>query len=128
MIPLQVPTPGSRSTEVAKILHYGDPKLDEEIIIPSYESSTRNIENINPLTIEDLSKILDQSTQQARLYTNPILINVDELNKVVADSRKAKVKTKKPPSTFDATKLLLLPPLSPPKVVIDAWEDIGKQE
>ena len=36
-------------------------------------------QNINPLTIEDLTKILDQSTQQARLCSSPILVSVDEL-------------------------------------------------
>ena len=34
---------------VARILHYGDPKLDEEIFIPSYESSTLTIEKINEI-------------------------------------------------------------------------------
>ena len=36
-------------------------------------------QNINPLTIEDLSKILDQSTQLAQLCSSPILVNVNEL-------------------------------------------------
>ena len=35
--------------------------------------------NINPLTIEDLKKILDQSTLQARLCENPVMVSVDEL-------------------------------------------------
>ena len=77
-------------------------------------------QNKNPLTVEDLSKILDQSTQQPHLCTNPIFVNVYELNKVVENSYKAKVQTQEPPSTFDATKLLLLPPPHPPKVVIHA--------
>ena len=93
-------------------------------------------QNINPLTIEDLSKILDQSTQQACLCTNPVLVSVDELNKAVQNSSKAKVKTQEPSSTFFSNKLLLLPPPSPPRVVSDALqmlsaitrEDIGKQE
>ena len=44
MIPLQVPTPGLSSIKVAIILHYGDLELDEEIIIPHYESNTLTIE------------------------------------------------------------------------------------
>ena len=32
-------------------------------------------QNINPLTAKDLSKILDQSTQQARLCTNLVLMS-----------------------------------------------------
>lgn len=35
-------------------------------------------QNINPLIIEDLKKILDQSTLQAKLCDNPVLVNVDE--------------------------------------------------
>ena len=31
-------------------------------------------QNINPLTAEDLTKILDQLNQQAQLCTNPILV------------------------------------------------------
>ena len=65
-------------------------------------------QNINPLNIEDLSKILDQSTQQAQLCTNPVLVSVDELQKVVADLKEVKVKTQEPPSTFKTIELLLL--------------------
>ena len=36
-------------------------------------------QNINPLTAKDLKKILDQSTLQAQLCNNPILVSVDEL-------------------------------------------------
>ena len=36
-------------------------------------------QNINPLTTEDLSKILDQSTQLAQLCSSPIMVSVDEL-------------------------------------------------
>lgn len=47
--------------------------------------------NINPLTVEDLKKILDQSTQQAKLCTNPISVSVDELRKVVVNTIRDKV-------------------------------------
>ena len=36
-------------------------------------------QNINPLTIEDLKKILDQSTLQAKLCENSVLVSIDEL-------------------------------------------------
>ena len=46
-IPLQISAPGSNSTKVARVLHYGDPTLDEEIVIPKYDYSTMNIDQIN---------------------------------------------------------------------------------
>ena len=55
-------------------------------------------QNINSLTIEDLKKILYQSTLQAQLCNNPVLVNVDELQKVVADLTRDKVNTQEPPS------------------------------
>ena len=44
-------------------------------------------QNINPLTIDDLTKILDQSTQVARLCSSPILVSVDELEKSVEETK-----------------------------------------
>ena len=81
-------------------------------------------------------KDLDQSTQVARLCTSPILVSVDELQKLVAASKYVKVKTQEPPLTTQTTRLLFLPPPSPPKVVTDALqvlsvatgEDKGKLE
>ena len=58
MVSLQVQTPGLSLTKVAKILHYGDPKLDEEVIIPSYESNT--------LTIEKITEIQDALDRRKR--------------------------------------------------------------
>ena len=52
---------------------------------------------INPLTVEDLSKILDQSTHQAQLCTNPILVSVEELQKLVDKLKEAKVPPQEPP-------------------------------
>ena len=91
-------------------------------------------QNINPLIAEDLTKILDQSTQAARLCTSLILVSVDELQKSVVASKDVKVKTQEPPKTTQTTGLLLLPPPSPPKAITDALyvlsvavgEDIGK--
>ena len=43
VVPLQISAPGSRSTKVARVLHYGDPTLDEKIVIPSYDYKTMNL-------------------------------------------------------------------------------------
>ena len=55
-------------------------------------------QNINPLTVEDLKKILEKPTLQVRLCQNPILVNVNELQKVVVDITRENVNTKEPPS------------------------------
>ena len=49
MLALQVQTPGSSSTRVAKKLQYGILELDEEIKIPYYESNTLTEEKINEI-------------------------------------------------------------------------------
>ena len=41
--------------------------------------------------------MLDQSTLQEQLCNNPVLVSVDELQKVVADITKDKVNTQEPP-------------------------------
>ena len=53
-------------------------------------------QKINPLTAKDLNNILDQSTLQARLCDNHVLVSVDELQKVVADITRDKVNTQEP--------------------------------
>ena len=55
-------------------------------------------QNINPLTVQDLKKILYQTTLQSQLCTNPILVSVEELQKVVAKITKEKVNPQEPPS------------------------------
>ena len=55
-------------------------------------------QNINPLTKEDLKKILDQSTLQAKLCDNLVLVSVDELQKIVTDSTMKEVNTQRPPT------------------------------
>ena len=55
-------------------------------------------QNINPLTIEDLKKILHQTTLQSQLCTNLVLVSVEELQKAVAEITKEKVNTQEPPS------------------------------
>ena len=47
VVPLKISAPGSSSTKVERVIHYGDPTLDEEIVIPSYDSRTMNLEQIN---------------------------------------------------------------------------------
>ena len=83
-------------------------------------------QNINPLTAEDLSKILDQSTHQAMLCTNLILVSVDVIQRVVANPTRVKVNPKVPPSVSKttSTQLLLLPPPPPPSATSDIASDI----
>ena len=45
-IPLQISTPGSSSKKVAKVIHYGDAFLDEEIVIPQFDYATMTLEDI----------------------------------------------------------------------------------
>ena len=46
-IPLQISAWGSSSTKVARVLHYGDPTLYEEIVIPKFDYATITLEKIN---------------------------------------------------------------------------------
>ena len=48
-VPLQISTPSSSHSKVAKVLHYGDPFLDETIIIPHFESTTMTLDDLNKL-------------------------------------------------------------------------------
>ena len=70
-----------------------------------------SFQNINPLTTKDLSKILDQSTQKDRLCTNPVLVSVDVIQKVVVETTRFKVNPQEPPflSKATSTQLLVLP-------------------
>ena len=43
-MPLQISALGSSSIKVARVIHYGNPKLDEEIVIPKYDNATMNNE------------------------------------------------------------------------------------
>ena len=49
MLAMEIQTLGLSSTKVAKRFHYGIPELDEEIIIPYYESNTLTEEKINEI-------------------------------------------------------------------------------
>ena len=55
-------------------------------------------QNINPLTEEDLKKILDQSTLYTKLCDNPILVSVDELQKIMTNTKREDVNTQEPPT------------------------------
>ena len=48
-VPLQISTPGSSHSKVAKVLHYGDAFLDENIIIPHFDSATMTLDDLNVL-------------------------------------------------------------------------------
>ena len=81
--------------------------------------------NINPSTVEDLTNILDQSTQQAKLCSSPILVSVDELQKLVDKLKEVKVPPQEPPKTTQTIGLLLLPPPSPPRLVTQALQKLS---
>ena len=49
IVPLQISTLGSSQSKVAKVLHYGDPFLNENIIIPHFESATMTLDDLNKL-------------------------------------------------------------------------------
>ena len=59
MLALQVRTPDLSSTRVTKTIHYGIPKLDEEIHIPYYNSSTLTKEKMN-----EIQSALDRKRRQ----------------------------------------------------------------
>lgn len=65
-------------------------------IIKMKDVPDSSAKNINPLTAEDLKKILDQSTLQDKLCENPVLVSVDELQKAIADITRHKVNTQEP--------------------------------
>ena len=59
MLALQVKTPCSSSTRVARTIHYGILELDEEIQIPYYDSSTLTEEKMN-----EIQSALDKRRRQ----------------------------------------------------------------
>ena len=62
MLALQVRTPGSSSTRVARTIHYEIPKLDKEIMIPYYDSNTLTKEKMN-----EIQSALDRRRRQEAL-------------------------------------------------------------
>ena len=48
-VSLQISTPSSSQSKVAKVLHYGNRFFDENIIIPHFESATMTLDDLNKL-------------------------------------------------------------------------------
>ena len=46
-VPLQMATPRSSASKVAKVIHYGDTFLDEEIVISQFNFATMTLDDIN---------------------------------------------------------------------------------
>ena len=82
-------------------------------------------QDIDPLTTEDLTKILDQETHQAQLCTNPILVNIEELQKLVDKAKKGEVKPQEPPKITQTTGLSFIPPPSPPRLAMQAHQELS---
>ena len=61
-------------------------------------------QNINSLNIEDLKRILHQTTLQAQLCTNLVLVSVEELQKNVVEITRDKVNSQEPPSHIPIAK------------------------
>ena len=85
-----------RDTQMTSVSPPHDKSTTTETIIIKYVSHA-STQNINPLTIDDLKKILDQSILQAKWCGNPILDSVEELQKVVIEVTRDKVNTQEPP-------------------------------
>ena len=99
-------------------------------IIKIKDVTNTTSQNINPLTTEDLTKILDQTNLQAQLCANPILFNVEELQKLVDKIKEGEVPPQEPPQNTQTTGLSFLPPPSPPRIAMQAHQEpsatIGK--
>ena len=54
-------------------------------------------QNINPMTRDDLKKILDQSTLLTKLCDNPIQVSIEKLQKEVTEVTRDKVNPQEPP-------------------------------
>ena len=68
----------------------------ETIRVKDVSDSTT--QKINPLIEEELKKILDLSTLQAKLWDNPILVSVEEIQKSMTNSTREEVKTQELPT------------------------------
>ena len=54
--PLYISTLGSSASCVAKVIHYGDTFLDEEIVIPQFNFVTMTLDDINMMQVALESK------------------------------------------------------------------------
>ena len=80
-------------------------------------------QNINPLTPEDLTKILDQATKHAQLGKNPILVSVEELQKSAKKIKEGEVKLQEPPQVTYTIGLSFIPPPSPLRLAMEAHQE-----
>ena len=77
-VPLQISRPSSSSTKVARILHYGDPTLDEEIVIPRYDYATMTIDQITEVQ-EALEKKKKQEVLRNEYKQRQALVEIKEI-------------------------------------------------
>ena len=84
---------------------------------------TPHVNNINPLTAEDLTKILDQATKHAQLCENPILVSVEELQKSVDKVKEGEVQPQEPPQVIQTTGLSFIPPPLPLRLTMEAHQE-----
>ena len=77
-VPLQISRPGSSSTRVAKVLHYGDPTLDEEIVIPRYDYATMTIDQIDEVQ-EALERKKKQEVLRNEYKQRQALVEIKEI-------------------------------------------------
>ena len=91
-MPVQISTPGSSQSKVAKVLHYGDPFLDENIIIPQFDLETMTLDNWNALqaTIErrKQQEILRKEYRQKNALQNIKDIFLDAFSVTTLDESK----------------------------------------
>jgi hypothetical protein len=77
-VPLQISRPSSSSTRVARVLHYGVPTLDEEIVIPRYDYTTMTIDQINEVQ-EALEKKKKQEVLKNEYKQRQALVEIKEI-------------------------------------------------
>ena len=81
MLALQVRTPGSSSTRVARTIHYGIPELGEEIQIPYYDSSTLTEEKMN-----EIQSALEKRRQEALRKDYKYKQNMNDIKDIFMDA------------------------------------------
>ena len=77
-VPLQISRPSSSSTRVVRVLHYGDPTLDEEIVIPRYDYTTMTIDQINEVQ-EALERKKKQEVLRNEYKQRQALVEIKEI-------------------------------------------------
>ena len=87
-----------QDTQMSSVSPPYDTSVTETITIK--DVSNASTQNINPLIANDLKNILDQSTLQPKLCDNPILVNVEELQKAITEVTRDKVNPQEPPTSI----------------------------